>query len=377
MKKRLGIYVIYDEQNVICNADLYLAQEIRSVTSRLIVCVNGSEMIDTQKLSKYTDEIVVRDNSGYDAGAVKEVICSYLNEGELQNYEELVISNNSFFGPFIPMWEIFETMDSRECDYWGLSGYMGDKSIFWRGVGSYFWVFRKDIIKEHFLENFIEKYINEKNSDFMETCGIYECRLNYELMKRFKPDMYADVGALNIFDAGDLAMMKYSLPIIKRKFFIEKRTDFPRIINVLRFIADTGFNSAYVEDKLCRLYGIAVANDGGKWMVPDIKESEYEIPKTDITYWQIEDFLSANQSVYIYGTGYFATFIWAIFGEKYDTIKGFVTTYGTGAAKFHGYDIVTLDRLAMTDSVLVALNAEHTDEVRQSLQGKNCLFLHE
>lgn len=376
MKKRLGIYVIYDEQNVICNADLYLAQEIRSVTSRLIVCVNSTEKVDAQKLSKYTDEIIVRDNSGYDAGAVKEVLCGYLNEGELQDYDELVISNNSFFGPFIPMREIFRTMDLRKCDYWGLSGYAGDESLFWRGAGSYFWVFKRAIIQERFLENFIQKYVNEKNNDFMEACGIYECKLNYELMKRFQLDMYADVGALNIFDAGDLAMMKYSLPIIKRKFFIEKRTDFTRIINALRFIAGTGFNSSYVEEKLYRLYGIAVTNDGGSWVEPDIKESEYEIPKTDITYRQIEEFLDVNHSVYIYGAGYFATFIWAIFGEKYNAIKGFVTTNQAEKEKFHGYDIVTIDRLASTDSVLVALNAEHTNEVRQSLQGRNCLFLH-
>ena len=95
MKKRLGIYVIYDEQNILCDADLYLAGELRSTVSRLIVCINRSGVVDTQRLRKYTEEILLRDNTGFDAGAVKEVICNYLRDGELQEYDEVVISNNS------------------------------------------------------------------------------------------------------------------------------------------------------------------------------------------------------------------------------------------------------------------------------------------
>ncbi len=376
MKKRLGIYVIYDEQNILCDADLYLAGELRSTVSRLIVCINRSGVVDTQRLRKYTEEILLRDNTGFDAGAVKEVICNYLRDGELQEYDEVVISNNSFFGPFIAMSEIFREMDGRVCDYWGLSGYMGEESIFFRGIGSYFWVFRKPIIKECFLEKFICQYVDEKSNDFLEVCGVYEYRMNTELMKKFRPGMYTDLGALNIFDAGDLAMIVHSLPIIKRKFFIEKRTSVSRIINVLRFIADTGFDVRCVEEKLDRLYGISGLYDGGRWEIPQIEESEYEIPKTDITYEEIETFLDTNTSVYVYGTGLFGTFIWALFGESYKSIKGFVTTYKSENKTFHGYNMYTLNELKASDSVLVALNAEHTKEVRNSLRGRNCLFLH-
>lgn len=377
MKRRLGIYIIYDEQDVICNADLYLAREMKSVTSRLIVCINSKGNVDTQSLRECTEEIIVRNNWGFDAGAVKDVICGYLDAGELQNYDELVISNNSFFGPFIPMRRIFDVMEERESDYWGLSGYAGEESIFWRGIGSYFWVFRESVIKTHFLENFISRYVDERTDDFMEVCGIYECKMNYELMQDFRLDMFTDVGALNIFDAGDVAMMKYSLPILKRKFFTEKRTDSLRILNSMRFIADTGFDVRYVEEKLSRLYGITFSNDGGAWELPSIEEKEYEIPKTTITYKQIEEFLEANRSVYVYGIGHFATFIWALFGEKYQSIKGFVTTNKMEVETFHGYRVSTFSSLSMSDSVLVALNAENTKEVKNSLKGRNCLFLHE
>lgn len=376
MKRRLGIYIIYDEQDVICNTDLYLAREMKSVTSRLIVCINSRGNVNTQRLREYTKEIIVRDNLGFDAGAVKEVLCGYLEVGELQTYDELIISNNSFFGPFIPMRRIFDMMEERESDYWGLSGYAGEESIFWRGAGSYFWVFRRSVIKSHFLENFMNRYVDERTDDFMEVCGIYECRMNYELMQNFKLALFSDVGALNIFDAGDVAMMKYSLPILKRKFFTEKRTDSLRIRNALRFIADTGFDVRSVEEKLNRLYNITVSNDGEKWRLPSIEEKEYEIPKTDITYKQIEEFLEANPSVYVYGIGHFATFIWALFGEKYQSIKGFVTTDKMQTETFHGYCVGRLSDLRMSDSVLVALNAENTNEVKPGLEGRNCLFLH-
>lgn len=376
MRERLGIYVIYDEQDIIGRSDLYLAAELRTVVSRLIVCVNGSGNVDTQDLKRYTDEIIIRNNVGFDAGAVKEVICDYLEEDGLQNYEELVISNNSFFGPFIPMREIFEDMDRKNCDYWGLSGYMGDESLFWRGIGSYFWVFRRPVIKEHFLENFMRKYVDENNNDFLEVCGIYECKMNYELMKKFRADMYMDAGTLNIFEAGDLALIKYSFPIIKRKFFIEKRTSPSRIRNVLRFVADTMYAPEYVEEKLRRLYGITVSHDGGVWEEPEIEEKEYEIPKTDITYEQIDEFLNDNPSVYIYGAGHFATFIWALFGETHESIKGVVTTCKTERDSFHGYAMYSLDELEMSDAILVALNEANSAEVKEKLRGRNCLFLH-
>ena len=376
MRERLGIYVIYDEQDIIGRSDLYLAAELRTVVSRLIVCVNGSGNVDTQDLKRYTDEIIIRNNVGFDAGAVKEVICDYLEEDGLQNYEELVISNNSFFGPFIPMREIFEDMDRKNCDYWGLSGYMGDESLFWRGIGSYFWVFRRPVIKEHFLENFMRKYVDENNNDFLEVCGIYECKMNYELMKKFRADMYMDAGTLNIFEAGDLALIKYSFPILKRKFFTEKRTGPSRIRNVLRFIADTMYAPEYVEEKLRRLYGITVSHDGGVWEEPEIEEKEYEIPKTDITYEQIDEFLNDNPSVYIYGAGHFATFIWALFGETHESIKGVVTTCKTERDSFHGYAMYSLDELEMSDAILVALNEANSAEVKEKLRGRNCLFLH-
>lgn len=376
MPKRLGIYVIYDEQNVIDRADLYLAREIRSVVSRLIVCVNSNGRVDLCGLKEYTEEIIVRDNRGFDAGAVKEILCGYLRDGELQEYEELVVSNDSFFGPFIPMHSIFEAMNTRDCDYWGLSGYMGDESIFWRGVGSYFWVFRQPVTESRFLENYIGRYVDAETEDFLEVCGVYECRMNYELMKRFKPALFVDVGALNIFDAGDVAMMEYALPILKRKFFTEKRTSPTRRINALRFIADTGFDVSVVAEKLKRLYDIDVFDDGGVWVRPEIEEKEYEIPKMDVTYAQIENFLRIHQSVYIYGAGHFATFIWAIFAERYPSIKGFVVTRQTETATFHGYPVYTPAELPSPSAVLVALNRENSAEVKGNLRGKNCLFLH-
>lgn len=54
--------------------------------------------------------MVVRENAGYDAGAYKFAIFKYLKIEEIRQYEELILCNDTFIGPFVPLKDIFDTM---------------------------------------------------------------------------------------------------------------------------------------------------------------------------------------------------------------------------------------------------------------------------
>ena len=50
--------------------------------------------------SRYTNEIIIRENSGFNAGAYADVIVKVLDD-EIRDWDELVLCNDIFFGPWL------------------------------------------------------------------------------------------------------------------------------------------------------------------------------------------------------------------------------------------------------------------------------------
>ena len=74
MKKRLCIFSFFDKTGYVDDYVIYLLKELISCTNRLIIIVNG--MLDERGqafLTQFTDEVYIRENIGYDAGAYKYV----------------------------------------------------------------------------------------------------------------------------------------------------------------------------------------------------------------------------------------------------------------------------------------------------------------
>ena len=91
---------------------------------------------------------------GYDAAAYKYVLCKCIDNSDIQKFDEILICNNSFYGPFKHFSDIIHDMESRPCDFWGLNGYT---NILWNHIQSYFIVFRKHAIPSfvNYLNNFL------------------------------------------------------------------------------------------------------------------------------------------------------------------------------------------------------------------------------
>lgn len=120
--KRLCVYLTYDKQRIIDRYIGYMLKELRSCMCRLVVVCNMPEVVCGEEILKeYADEIFYRENIGFDAGGFKEALCSFIGWEMLSTYDELVLANDSFFGPFRNMDSIFRDMDKRDCDFWGLT----------------------------------------------------------------------------------------------------------------------------------------------------------------------------------------------------------------------------------------------------------------
>ena len=120
--KRLGIFCTYDSEGIVDDYILYLLQEIKKILTHLTIVSNGEPTPESRKkLLQFTDDLIIRDNSGFDMEAWRQGILKQKNF--LSEYDELLIFNDSFYGPLYPFEEVFSRMDKDypDADFWGLT----------------------------------------------------------------------------------------------------------------------------------------------------------------------------------------------------------------------------------------------------------------
>lgn len=154
IRSRLGIVAFYEKDGIVEDYFMYLLNDLKIVVNRLIVVCNGKLTENgRKKILECADDLIIRKNTGYDVGAFQEVMISVLGESELLKYDELVLCNDTFFGPFISFDQIFEDMKNEEIDFWGLS--VQPESVdFWENtkrivpsfIHSFFWVIKHKML---------------------------------------------------------------------------------------------------------------------------------------------------------------------------------------------------------------------------------------
>lgn len=119
--KRVGIFVVYDPHGIIDRYIPYMLRDLAENLSFLLVVVNGV-LGDSgrERLAGLASDILVRDNVGYDTWAYKEGLES-IGWDKLAAYDEVLLMNDTVFGPVYPFREAFDTMCGRDLDFWGLT----------------------------------------------------------------------------------------------------------------------------------------------------------------------------------------------------------------------------------------------------------------
>lgn len=165
--RRLGIFLFYDQQGIADEYIRYLLKSLETCLDRLVIVVNGAISPDAQRMfSGFSENILVRENRGFDVGGWRQAILSLKESGELTEFNELVLFNDSFFGPFYPFETVFNRMEADPVDFWGLSVHgsvPGDGSNPYgfrpRYLQTYFLVFRKKMIQD---EKFYQFWRDQK-----------------------------------------------------------------------------------------------------------------------------------------------------------------------------------------------------------------------
>ena len=118
--RRLVIYVVYDRRGDVGDYVVYALAALRQHAARILVVVNGS-LTDAgrTKLADVTDEILVRPNEGFDIGAHRDAL-HHVGSG-IDAFDEVILANDTWYGPIREFGPVFERMDSRTVDFWGMT----------------------------------------------------------------------------------------------------------------------------------------------------------------------------------------------------------------------------------------------------------------
>ena len=120
--KRLGILVFYNERGVVPKYVKHLICELKSVTTALVVIVNGKmQKNEVQELENMLVHVVVRENIGYEVKAYEEFFRNNWDEYKKEEYNEIIMCNDSFYGPFIPMKQLVDSFQDDVSDFWGIN----------------------------------------------------------------------------------------------------------------------------------------------------------------------------------------------------------------------------------------------------------------
>ena len=120
--KRLAIYFFYDRRGVVDGYVPYFLNDLKKNVSEIMIVCNGKlDIAGKEKLEQY-GKVLVRENKGFDVWAYKTALETY-GWDKLEEFDEVIMLNNTIMGPVYELAETFEKMDQKDLDFWGLTEY--------------------------------------------------------------------------------------------------------------------------------------------------------------------------------------------------------------------------------------------------------------
>lgn len=230
--KRLAIYVHYDQDGRVYDFEKYFLEQLSPYCEKIIVVANGE--IQRLALSHITNlEIVKRANVGFDFGAWQEVILQ--NTDLLKDYDELLLTNNSIYGPIYPFDELFNTMEKEDCDFWGINRHPANDCLIIKGdpntrchehIQSYWLAFKAKLLHS---EDFIHYWKTlPKIDSFKKAIGYGEVALTNHFEKLgYSSKCFVDYEKYKSLTLMNPCFFSYEqviydrVPVVKRKYFYD------------------------------------------------------------------------------------------------------------------------------------------------------------
>lgn len=272
--KRIAVYAIYDKKGIIDQSTLYFANDLKKNVDDILFVVNGVISDTSKKALKNYGSVLVRENKGYDIWAYKTGIY-HIGWDKLKEYDELVLLNDTNFGPVYPLKESFDKFKNADIDFWGLInsvktdneplivtkyGYIPEH------IQSHFTVFKNRIITSEDFKTYWDNLPQIKL--YTEAIAKHEVIFTkYFSDLGYKWDTYVDAKELKKYSDNPIIMCpkllieKYRFPVFKRRCLFHDTDDFFRntaceqITELIEYIKNnTNYNIDLIWNTLLRNY---------------------------------------------------------------------------------------------------------------------------
>lgn len=355
--KRLGICLFYDPLGKVDYYLEILLDTISGVLDELHIIVNGIVRDDSLiVLEKYAHRVIIRKNIGLDGGAYKDYFLNEIDCDYLYQFDEIVIFNDTFYGPVFPWKKYFEAFEKEEIDFWGLTrhpgGTFGPGREFGEHIQAYFLVIRNQMFMSKKFNEFWEQLSYPK--DHQEAVENFEIAFTqYFGMAGYKYKAWTDlVGFVvpwgdNPFSGEYLFELTSvgKVPIIKKK--IMNWSNFEEVYKLYAYVeANSVYDMSALYENLERIYREGRA--GGLF-----------------NFFELEDFYKNHKQIYIYGKGKISQRVIRYFELKNWIIAGFVVSDGQGKDEDTMY--ISELKLEKEDGLIIALGKKNFMQIRDKL----------
>lgn len=359
---RLGIFVFYNKRGRAGRYIDYLLEKTMSILDELIIAVNGRMDEDAERMfRKYTPRIYIRENVGFDAGAHKDVLMELFESKELLQWDELLLFNDTFFGP-LDSWDcVISEMEHSNADFWGLSAYYGsysDGEIEWEKfpyhVQGYFVMLRQPLLSSQDFQEYWREASYART--FREAVITYEVGMSQFFCKRgYKADSFLERVApkLNEKDVVffvveiESLLLDYGFPVIKKKPF---------------------FNLLYYERFSRMIEHIRNQTDyDAEMILEQLYQADIEGEVRPLSPSRLRNFVNTHNHVYIYGHGRYGNGIARMMRDEGLRYHGIVVTdrNAEDSSEIEYRDL----KMEPEDGLILAVKESFAQEISENIKG--------
>lgn len=281
--KRLLIYFFYDKDGIIDRYIPYILADMKKNVSKILFVSNGQIASDSiNKLSGLADEIIERDNEGYDVWAYKEALEHIGWEKLSKDYDEVVLMNYTIMGPIYPFKEMFDKMDKLDLDFWGMNLYHKvdfdpfnkiDCGFIPEHYQSHFHVYRKSLLESPELKEYWDN-MPEINS-YEDSIAFHETKFTRHFRKLgFKNKPYVDTTDLKELNPNLILFAPTELirdkrcPVFKRRSFMHNYDHFlnesvgEATVELMQYLrTNTDYDTNMIWENILRCYDMQTIKD--------------------------------------------------------------------------------------------------------------------
>lgn len=246
MIKRICLFAGFDKNNIVQDYVIYYLKNLAEFAEIHYMADCEMPACELEKLAPYVKSAHAFRHCKYDFGSWQELI-HILGWDYLEQFDEIILANDSCFAPVFPFREMFEEMESKNLDFWGNT--INIYSV--RHIQSYFVVLNNKIICDNIFRQFVENIQHEEEKSTIITK--YEKRLTCILENRgYKYDVYIDRKLVATYSY--LKLLFKRSPFFKIKHFTELvpvRAAYTSLI-ILKLL---GYPSEMILDYINKSYG--------------------------------------------------------------------------------------------------------------------------